>query len=49
MASTAGDYLCEWLTAWGVTTLYGCPGDGIDGIPCALRRQDRVRFVQPGR
>ena len=31
---------------WGVDTIFGLPGDGINGITEALRRhQDRVRFV----
>ncbi len=47
MAETAADYLCERLIEWGVTTIYGFPGDGINGILGALRRhQDRLRFVQ---
>lgn len=45
MTSTAGDYLCERLADWGVSTVYGFPGDGINGILGALRRhEDR----QPG-
>ena len=47
MAETAADILVETLTAWGVDTIFGLPGDGINGIMEALRtRQDRVRFVQ---
>jgi pyruvate dehydrogenase (quinone) len=47
MATTAADYLCERLLEWGVTTLYGFPGDGINGILGALdRHKDRLRFVQ---
>ncbi len=46
MTSTAGEYLCERLADWGVSTVYGFPGDGINGILGALRRQDRLRFVQ---
>jgi pyruvate dehydrogenase (quinone) len=47
MGSTAADYLCERLLEWGVDTVYGYPGDGINGILGALRRQgDRIRFVQ---
>ena len=29
---TAADNLCERLVAWGVDTIYGFPGDGINGI-----------------
>jgi pyruvate dehydrogenase (quinone) len=44
---TAGDYLCERLIEWGVNTVYGFPGDGINGILGALRRvEDRLRFIQ---
>ncbi|MGH9130731.1 MAG: thiamine pyrophosphate-requiring protein [Acidimicrobiales bacterium] len=48
MASkTAADNLCERLIEWGVTTIYGFPGDGINGILGSLRRhQDQLRFVQ---
>ena len=47
MGSTAADYLCERLVEWGVDTVYGYPGDGINGILGALRRHaDRLRFVQ---
>jgi pyruvate dehydrogenase (quinone) len=47
MARTAADVLVEGLIDWGVDTVFGIPGDGINGIMEALRtRQDRVRFVQ---
>jgi pyruvate dehydrogenase (quinone) len=47
MAMTAGDVLVETLLDWDVDTLFGMPGDGINGIVEALRqRQDRIRFIQ---
>ncbi|MFL6229549.1 MAG: thiamine pyrophosphate-dependent enzyme [Pyrinomonadaceae bacterium] len=47
MAKTAADVLVEGIISWGVDTIFGLPGDGINGIMEALRtRQDRVRFVQ---
>ncbi|MDQ3802787.1 MAG: thiamine pyrophosphate-binding protein [Acidobacteriota bacterium] len=47
MAHTAADVLVEGITEWGVDTVFGLPGDGINGIMEALRqRQDRVRFIQ---
>src|SRR5687768_2127913 len=47
MARTAADILIETLQAWGVDTIFGIPGDGINGIMEALRtRQDRIRFIQ---
>src|SRR4051794_33016610 len=43
----ASDMLIETLMDWGVDTIFGIPGDGINGIIEALRiRQDKVRFVQ---
>ena len=47
MATTAADVLIESLQDWGVETIFGLPGDGINGIMEALRqRQDKVRFIQ---
>jgi pyruvate dehydrogenase (quinone)/pyruvate oxidase len=47
MADTAGDVLVETLIKWGVDTIFGIPGDGINGVFESLReRQDKIRFVQ---
>ena len=47
MAKTGGDILVETLIAWGVDTIFGIPGDGINGVFEALRqREDQIRFVQ---
>src|ERR1041385_7530008 len=47
MAKTAADVLVEMLINWGVDTVFGIPGDGINGIMEALRtRQEKVRFIQ---
>jgi pyruvate dehydrogenase (quinone) len=48
MASeTASDRLVETLLDWGVDTIFGIPGDGINGIIEALRkRKDSIRFIQ---
>src|SRR5437879_2124439 len=47
MAGTAADILVESIIDWGVDTVFGLPGDGINGIMEALRmRQDKVRFIQ---
>ena len=47
MAKTAADDLCERLLAWNVNTIYGFPGDGINGLLGSLRRhRDELRFVQ---
>jgi len=42
----ASDILVERLLAWGVDTIFGLPGDGINGVFEALRREkDRIRFI----
>jgi pyruvate dehydrogenase (quinone) len=47
VARTAADVLADRLIDWGVTVVFGLPGDGINGIMEALRtRQDRLSFVQ---
>ena len=46
MGRIAAEALIERLADWGVDTVFGLPGDGINGIMEGLRRhQDRVRFV----
>lgn len=46
MGRIASEALIERLADWGVDTVFGLPGDGINGIMEGLRRQsDRVRFV----
>ncbi|MBW3535474.1 MAG: thiamine pyrophosphate-requiring protein [Gemmatimonadetes bacterium] len=45
--NTVGDYLVERLMAWGVTRIYGYPGDGINGIMGAMaRHEDDIEFIQ---
>src|SRR5688572_15793623 len=47
MAKTAADILIETIMDWGVDTVFGLPGDGINGIMEALRKAQReIRFVQ---
>jgi pyruvate dehydrogenase (quinone)/pyruvate oxidase len=47
MAQTAADILIDVLQEWGVDTIFGLPGDGINGIMEALRKKrDAIRFVQ---
>src|SRR5947209_19658188 len=46
MAAIASEVLISRLADWGVDTVFGIPGDGINGIMEGLRRNaDRVRFV----
>jgi pyruvate dehydrogenase (quinone) len=47
MAKTVADLLVARLIDWGVDTIFGLPGDGINGIFEALRtNQEKIRFVQ---
>src|SRR3569833_2902089 len=47
MAKTAADVLVEALTEWGGEVTFGLPGDGINGIMEALRKQqEKIRFIQ---
>ncbi|HKB70321.1 MAG TPA: thiamine pyrophosphate-dependent enzyme [Thermoanaerobaculia bacterium] len=46
MSRTGGEILIETLSEWGVDTVFGLPGDGINGVMEALRKsRDRIRFV----
>jgi pyruvate dehydrogenase (quinone) len=45
MEKIAADLLIERLIDWGVDTVFGLPGDGINGIMEGLRRHsDKIRF-----
>jgi pyruvate dehydrogenase (quinone) len=44
---TTSDVVVDRLVDWGVSVVFGLPGDGINGFMEALReRQDRIRFIQ---
>jgi pyruvate dehydrogenase (quinone) len=46
MPKIAAEALIERLAEWGVDTIFGLPGDGINGIMEGLRQnQDKIRFV----
>ncbi len=47
MTMTVGDFLVERLSQWGVTRIFGYPGDGINGVFGALSRaQGKIEFIQ---
>ncbi|BDI34061.1 pyruvate oxidase [Capsulimonas corticalis] len=47
MAETVSDVFIETIMGWGVDTIFGIPGDGVNGVIEALRtRQDKIKFVQ---
>ncbi len=46
-SKTVGELLIERLSDWGIDTIFGFPGDGVNGIFEGLRtHQDKVRFIQ---
>lgn len=47
MAKSAADILVETMLAWGIDTIFGIPGDGVNGIIESLRKQqEKIRFIQ---
>jgi pyruvate dehydrogenase (quinone) len=47
MSRTVGDFFWERMSEWGVKTIFGYPGDGINGLLGALNRAgERFDFVQ---
>jgi pyruvate dehydrogenase (quinone) len=47
MGKTVGDFFVERLVEWGVRTIYGYPGDGINGVIGALNRAGgKIDFIQ---
>src|SRR5690348_6870031 len=47
MAASTAQLLVERLIAWDVDTIFGLPGDGINGIFEALRtHQKKLKFIQ---
>jgi pyruvate dehydrogenase (quinone)/pyruvate oxidase len=46
MPTSVSDHLVEILLQWGVDTVFGLPGDGINGLVEAFRKaKDRIRYV----
>jgi pyruvate dehydrogenase (quinone) len=47
MSQTVSDFLVQRLHAWGVTKIFGYPGDGINGVFGALQRANgKIEFIQ---
>jgi len=47
MGKQVSDLVVERLLDWGVDTIFGFPGDGVDGFFEALRtHQDKLKFIQ---
>jgi pyruvate dehydrogenase (quinone) len=46
MGQIAADVMITRLAAWGVDTVFGIPGDGINGIMEGMRRQSKkIKFI----
>lgn len=46
MSETVSDFLLRRLRDWGVSRIYGYPGDGIGGLVAAIGRSEAPEFVQ---
>lgn len=47
MAKQVSDLIVERLIEWGIDTIFGFPGDGVDGFFEALRtHKDKLKFIQ---
>lgn len=47
MSRNGSELLIDSLIAWGVNTIFGMPGDGINGLMEAIRqREGKIRFIQ---
>jgi pyruvate dehydrogenase (quinone) len=46
MSQTVSDFFVQRLYDWGVRTIFGYPGDGINGVLGALHRFGKIRFIQ---
>jgi hypothetical protein len=48
MAQMTSDFFVERLYEWGVRTIFGYPGDGINGVLGALNRAEAQDRIHPG-
>ena len=47
MSQTVGDFLINRLSEWGISRIFGFPGDGINGLMGSMdRAKDKMDFVQ---
>jgi pyruvate dehydrogenase (quinone) len=47
MSKTVAEFVVERLSEWGIDRMYGYPGDGINGVFAALRKDENCpRFIQ---
>ncbi|HYD42210.1 MAG TPA: thiamine pyrophosphate-binding protein [Anaeromyxobacter sp.] len=41
-----GTFILKRLVAWGVRRVFGCPGDGINGVFGGFREAEELELVQ---
>ena len=47
MSKSVGDFVVERLLEWGVTRIFGYPGDGINGVIGAIQRaKGKIDLIQ---
>jgi pyruvate dehydrogenase (quinone) len=47
MSKTVGDFFVDRLHEWGIHTIFGYPGDGINGVLGAMNRsKHKINFIQ---
>jgi len=46
MTQKVADFILKRLVDWGVTRIYGYPGDGIGGLTAAIGRTEAPEFIQ---
>jgi pyruvate dehydrogenase (quinone) len=47
MSQTVGEFFVERLETWGIRTIFGYPGDGINGVLRGLEKDGgKIKFVQ---
>ena len=47
MSETVGDFFWQRMHDWGVRTVFGYPGDGVNGLLGALQRTNgQFKFIQ---
>jgi pyruvate dehydrogenase (quinone) len=47
MSDTVSDFLIRRIKEWGISRIYGYPGDGINGIIGALDRANgEIEYIQ---
>ncbi|HEX3933708.1 MAG TPA: thiamine pyrophosphate-requiring protein, partial [Puia sp.] len=47
MSQQVSDFLIDRISEWGISRIYGFPGDGINGLMGALNRaKDKMEFIQ---